>query len=217
MSAKRVSIRQVMMVIALAAVNLAATRAALGVGIYPQVLVVLLGSIDFLVIWKLILNRSLRAFHYTFLIVFVVSFFVMAHFVAMERFRPLGVVARWYQHVTGEKTTISLGLLRSGEGGELWMACLLSFALGCAIGLFAAWLEERRGWDIAAFLRGALIGLAIASLLQTVAHEAWGGAEPLSVLWIGRVVSVACLILGGFLGLFRLTSRRPGRDGRNAV
>jgi hypothetical protein len=81
------------------------------------------------------------------------------------------------------------------------MACLLSFTLGCAIGLVAAWLEERRGCDIAAILRGALIGLAIAGLLQTVAHAAWGGAEPLSVLWIGRFVSVTCLVLGGFLGL----------------
>jgi hypothetical protein len=213
MAAERVSISQAMMVIALTAVNLAVTRAALGVDMNPQLLVVLLGSIDFLVSWKLILNRSLRAFHYTFLIVFVVSFFVMAHEVAMERFHPLGVLARWYQHVTGEKTTsISLGFPGSGE---FWMACLLSFTLGCAIGLVAAWLEERRGWDIAAFLRGALIGLAIASLLQTVTHAAWGGAEPLSVLWIGRVVAVACLVLGGLLGLSRLKSRRPGRDGRN--
>jgi hypothetical protein len=61
MSAKRVSILQVMMVIALAAVNLAVARAALGVDIYPQVLVVLLGSNDLLVIWRLILNRSLWA------------------------------------------------------------------------------------------------------------------------------------------------------------
>ena len=68
------------------------------------------------------------------------------------------------------------------------------------IGMVAARREERRGWDIAAFLRGALVGLAIASLLQTVAHAAWGGAEPLSVLWIGRFVSVTCLVLGiGFI------------------
>jgi hypothetical protein len=213
MSAKRFSIRQVMMVVALAAVNLAVTRAALGVDIYPQVLVVLLGSIDFLIIWKLILNRSLRAFHYTFLIVFVIAFFVMAHYVAMERLHPLGLLVRWYQHVTGEKTTsISLGFLRSGE---FWMACLLSFTLGCAIGLVAAWLEGRRGWDIAAFLRGALIGLGISSLLSILAHAAWGGAEPLFVRWIGTVVSWVCLILGGLLGLSRLKSSRPGREGHN--
>jgi hypothetical protein len=78
MSAKRVSIGQVMMVVALAAVNLAVARAMpLEVVIYPP-LWVLMGSIDFLIIWKLILTRSLRAFHYTFLIVFVIAFFVMA-------------------------------------------------------------------------------------------------------------------------------------------
>jgi hypothetical protein len=81
--------------------------------------------------------------------------------------------------------------------------------------MVAARREERRGWDIAAFLRGALVGLAIASLLQTVAHAAWGAAEPVSVLWIGRVVAVVCLVFGGILGLSRLKSRRPGRDGRN--
>ena len=165
MSAKRVSIGQVMMVIALAAVNLAVTRAApLAWTCTPKLLVVLLGSIDFLIIWKLILNRSLRAFHYTFLIVFVIAFVVMANFVATERLHPLGLLVRWYQHLTGEKTnSISLvGFLRCGE---LWMACFLSFTLACAIGFVAAWLERRRGWDIAAFLRGALIGFGISSLL----------------------------------------------------
>src|SRR4029077_1550540 len=124
MSAKRVSIGQVMMVVALAAVNLAVTRAALEVDMSPQVLVVLLGSIDFLIIWKLILTRSLRAFHYTFLIVFVVAFFVMANFVATERLHPLGHLVRWYQHLTGEKTnSIALGFLAIGE---FWMASFLS-------------------------------------------------------------------------------------------
>ena len=131
MSAKRFSIRQVMAVVALAAVNLAVTRAALRADIYPQGLVVLLGSIDFLIIWKLILTRSLRAFHYAFLIVFVVSFVVMEHEVSMQRFHPLGVLARWYQHVRREETTgIAPGFLTSGERGEHWMACLLSFTLG---------------------------------------------------------------------------------------
>src|SRR5262245_31797613 len=74
MSAKRVSIGQVMMVVALAAVNLAVARTApSGVALYPT-LWVLLGSIDFLIIGKLILAPSLRAFHYTFLIVFVMAF-----------------------------------------------------------------------------------------------------------------------------------------------
>jgi hypothetical protein len=205
-SAKRISIGQVMMVIALAAVNLAVTRAALGVDIFPQVLVVLLGSIDFLIIWKLILNRSLRAFHYTFLIVFVVAFFILAILVDTGRLYPLGLLVRWYRQLMGEKTnSISLaGFLRIGE---LWMAVFLSFTLACAIGLVAAWLERRRGWDIAAFLRGALIGLGISSLFSIVAHAAWGGAEPLFVQWIGTASLGVCLILGGSLGLARLKSK----------
>ncbi len=83
------------------------------------------------------------------------------------------------------------------------------------IGWVAAWLERRRGWDIAAFLRGALIGLVISSLLSIVAHAAWGGAEPWFVRWIETVVSWVGLILGGLFGLSRLKSRRPGREGLN--
>jgi hypothetical protein len=138
----------------------------------------------------------------------------MAHEVSMERFHPLGVLARWYQHLTGETTTsISLSFL---ESGELWTACFLSATLGCAIGSVEAWLEARRGWDIAAFLRGALVGLGISSLLSVVTHAAWGGAEPLVIRWIENFGSLVCLILGGFLGLSRLKSRRLGRDSRNA-
>ncbi len=213
MSTKRVSISQVMMVVALAAVNLAVTRTAPGdIARYPT-LWVLVGSIDFLIIWKLILTRSLRAFHYTCLIVFVITYVVTANFVAMERLHPLGLLVRWYQHLTGEQTTsVSPGFLWIGE---FWMACFLSFSLGCAIGLVAARLERRRGWDIAAFFRGALIGVGITSLLSIVAHAAWGGAEPSYVLWIERVVGWVCLILGGLLGLSRLKSKRPAGEGRN--
>ncbi len=142
MSAKRVSIGQVMMVIALAAVNLAMIRVTpLEVVMYPTVWV-LLGCIDFLIVWKLILRRSLRAFHYTFLIVFVIAFVVMANFLATERLHPLGLLVRWYQHLAAEKTnSISRGFLWIGE---FWIASFLSFTLGCAVGLVAAWLESRR-------------------------------------------------------------------------
>jgi hypothetical protein len=211
MSAKRFSIGQVMMVVALAAVNLAVTLAALGVDFYPQVLVVYLGSIDFLIIWKLILNRSLRAFHYTFLIVFFVAFVVMANLVATERLHPLGLLVRLYQHLTGEKTnSISLGFLAIGE---LWMACFLSLTLACATGLIAAWLERRRGWDIAAFYRGAIVGCVIGSLPSIFAHAAWRGAEPLFVGRIGAVAWWACMLLGGLLGLSRLKSSGIGGEG----
>jgi hypothetical protein len=211
MSAKRASIGDVMMVVALAAVNLAVMRAVpMEIVTYPTIWV-LVGSIDFVIFWKLILRRSLRAFHYTCLIVFFVAFVVMANVVATERLQPLALLVRWYQQLSGAKSIpISLGLL---DLGELWMACFLSLMLAILIGLVAAWLERRRDWDIAAFLRGALIGLGIASLLATIGHAAWGGAEPSSVLIGDRIILVVCLILGGRMGLSKLRSGRSHREG----
>jgi hypothetical protein len=210
MSAKRASIAHVMIVVALAAVNLAFLRAVpVQVSAYPTVLV-LLGSIDFLIFWKLTLKRSLRAFHYTFIMVYVIAFFVMANFLATERLQLLGPFVRWYQqHSSANTISISPGSLWIGE---LWMACFFSFTLACAIGLVAAWLERRQGWDIAAFFRGALVGYGIAGLLAAIGHAAWGGAEPPSVLIGIRVIGVAGLILGGRMGLSRLKSSSPVQE-----
>jgi hypothetical protein len=205
MSAKPASIAQVMMVVALAAVTLTVARATpMEVATYPT-LWVFLGTFDFLILWKLILHRSLRTFHYTFLIVFVVAFIVMANFVAMERLQPLRLLVRWYQQLAGENTnTISLGFLWIAE---FWMACFLSFTLGCAIGLVAAWLDRRRNWDIAAFWRGALVGFGLANLLAIIDGAVWGWMIESHARMIGRVVLVVvCLILGGVMGLSRLKS-----------
>jgi hypothetical protein len=214
MSAKQASIAQVMRVVALAAVNLTIMRAAPLQMVIEPFPWVALGCIDFLIFWKLILNRPLRAFHYTFLIVFVVTFFVMANFVAAERLHPLGLLVRWYEQFSGEKVN-SISLAGFLWIGEFWMVCFLSLTLACVIGLVAAWLERRRDWDIAAFLRGALVGLGIASLLATIGHAAWGGAEPSSVLIGGRIILGVCLILGGRMGLSRMRSSRPHRDGHS--
>jgi hypothetical protein len=211
MSANRASIAQMMMVVALAAVSLAVVCAApWEIVSYPSIWV-LMGSIDFLIVWKLILRRSLRAFHYTFLIVFVIGFVVMANYVAMERFHPLGVLVRWYQHLAGDQTeSIARGFLRIGE---FWMVCALSFALACAIGLVAAWLEKRRGWDIAAFIRGALVGFGIANLLAMIDGAVWGWVVVSPVRWIGRLVLIGvCLIVGGLMGLSRMKSSSPGAE-----
>jgi hypothetical protein len=211
-SAKRVSIGQMMMVIALVAVNLAVILAAAEVDIFPQVLVVLLGSIDFLITWKLILRRSLRALHYTFLLTFVIGFFVMATQVAMERFHPLGLLVRSYQHLRGEETN-SIALAGFLRVGELWMACFLSFTLAGAIGPLAAWLERSRGWDIAAFFRGSFVGFGIANLLALIDGAVWGWEVESRVRVIGRLVLLgACLIGGGLLGLSKLKSDMVGRE-----
>jgi hypothetical protein len=198
-----------MMLIALTAVNLAVALSALELGIFPQVLVVLLGSIDFPVVWKLILRRPLRAFHYTFLPIFVVSFFVMAVLVDTERIHPLGLVVRSYQHLAGEETN-SIALAGFLRVGEIWMACFLSFTLACATGLLAAWFERRRGWDIAAFLRGSISGFGAAGLLTMIDGAVWGWEVESRGRAIGRLVLLGvCLIGGGLLGLLRLKSSTP--------
>jgi hypothetical protein len=205
-SAKRASIGQVMMVVALTAVNLAILRATpLEIVTFPSVWVVL-GMIAFVVLWKLILKRSFRAFHYTFMIVFVIAYFVMALLVTTERLNPLGLLVRGYQQLAGEHVNvISPGYLWEGE---IWFAAFLSFSLAWAFGLGAAWLERRRDWDIAAFFRGSLVGLAIAILLATIGHAIWGGEEQPSVLIGDRLILAVSLILGGMLGLSRLKSTR---------
>ena len=94
---------------------------------------------------------------------------------------------------------------------------MLGCALACAAGLAAASLERRRGWDIAAFWRGALIGVLIAGLLATIedAARGWVVLETYSFRWIGRMLLLAvCLVLGGLMGLSKLKSRRLVPEGR---
>jgi hypothetical protein len=130
MSAKRTSISQVMLTVALIAVNLALLRATpIQSLVYPTVWV-LAGSIDLVIFWKLIQKRSLRAFHYTFLVVFILTFLVMALCVATGRIAPLGLLVRLYQHVAHTNTIdLSRGFLWIAE---IWVACLSSFILACA-------------------------------------------------------------------------------------
>jgi hypothetical protein len=205
MTAKRASIAQVMMVVALAAANLAVLRAVpSGIIEFPSVWVIA-GLIDFLIFWKLILRRSLRAFHYTSLIVFVISYFVMANFVATGRFRPLGFVVRFYQHLQGENAfVVTLGFLSLAE---FWMVSFFGLFLACATGLGAAWLERRRGWDIAAFFRGAFVGLGLFTLLAIVVDANSGWAQPSRAAVIVRLAVMGfCLVLGGLMGISRLKS-----------
>jgi hypothetical protein len=203
--AKRGSIFQAMMVVALAAMSLAVLREMPLEALTFPTIWVLLGAIDFVIAWKLILKQSLRAFHYVFLVVFVIASFVTMNLVATERIHPLGRLVRWYQPLAGANTiSVSPGFLWIGE---LWMACFLSLMLALFIGLVATWLERRRDWDIAAFWRGALIGFGIAGLLLNLA---WRGAEPSSVQMISRVVVLGVgIVLGGRMGLSRLKSNRP--------
>jgi hypothetical protein len=215
MSANRASIGQVMMVVAMAAVNLAILRATPREFVTYPTLWVLLGAIDLVIFWKLVGKRSLQAFHYTFLIVFVIAFVVMANFAATGRLQPMGLLVRWYQQLSGANTIPESRGITWIE--ESWMACFLSLALAYVVGMIAAWLERRREWDIAAFFRGAIIGLGIASISAPIVHATWVGAEPSSVLIGDRVILGVCLILGGRMGLSRLRSSMPGHEGRTGM
>ena len=210
-SAKGASISQVMMIVALAAANMAILRATpKEIFTFPSISV-LMGTIDFVILWKLILKRSLRAFHYTFMIVFVIAYLVMAVLADTERIHPLGLLVRWYQQHTGEETN-AIALAGFVRFGEIWMAAFLSFILAWVIGLNAAWLERRRNWDIAAFFRGALVGFVIANLLAMIDGAVWGWVVESPGRFIGRWVLLAvCLILGGWMDLSKLRSSIPGR------
>jgi hypothetical protein len=203
-----------MTLVALAALNLAVARAApWDIVVFPT-LWVLLGTIDFVVFWKLILRRSLQAFHYTCLIVFVTAFLVMANLVATERFHTLSPLVRWYQQLPGRGTDrilISAGGFL--QNGEFWMAGFLSLTLSLSIGWVAAWLERRRGCDLAAFFRGALLGFVVANLLAMIDGALWGWVVESRSRLIGRLVLLGvCLLLGGMTGLSRLKSNTPGRE-----
>ena len=75
-------------------------------------------------------------------------------------------------------------------------------------GLAAAWLERRRGHDIAAVARGTLAGYGIAILIALVARAFLGSsmddtAGHSAIL----LMFAACVILGGWLGITRLRSK----------
>jgi hypothetical protein len=210
MPGKRVSIAQIMMFVALAALNLAIARATPWEVVSFPTIWVIMGMLDFVIVWKLILRRRFRAFHYTFLIVLFVTYVVLANLVATERLHPLGLMVRWYQQLSDSKAN-GHSLTGFLHIGEIWVVALLSSALAYAIGSVAAWLERRLGWDIAALWRGALIGVLIACLLATIDDKAhgWVVPETYSFRWIGRMLLLAvCLVLGGLMGLSKLKSSR---------
>jgi len=209
MTGKRVSIAQVMMLVALLALNLAIARAApVEFTSYPSIWVAL-GCLDFPIVWKLILRRSLRAFHYTFLFFFVIAYFVMAYQVSVDRFYPLSYLVESSRELAGAQA-IAVSMLGYVRTGEFWAVAFLAFVGACAVGWIAAWLERHRNWDIAAFWRGELVGFGVAVLvLISLDLAAWASNSPALFLIPppGRYVVLAvCLLAGAWLGLSRLKS-----------
>lgn len=200
------TIAQGMMMVALLALNLSVARLiSRDYTTYPTVWV-FLGIIDLVACQRLIRRRPLRASHYTFMVVLLVTYIVMANFAVMGRILVIGPIVRWYQQQSGvELDFLSPGILAVGE---IWMACVLSLGFAVALAVGAGWLERRRGWDIAAFFRGALLGFVIACLLLTVGLRLGRSDKPSSFHFASRLIFLSgCMLVGGFFGLSRLKSR----------
>jgi hypothetical protein len=211
MSARTVSIAQVMMVIALAAVNLAIARTIpREVATVPFVWM-LIAIIDWVILRKLVQRASLRGFEYTFPIVLVITFQVMANLWAADSFLPLTLLLRCYYQLMPHWVGFVLPF-GTPQSFEIGMVALLSFSPALAAGVIGAWLEGRLGWDVAAFWRGSLLGVLVAGVLLSTYDAGWAA--------IGRpqrgdqrkaprlIVLAVCVSAGGRLGLVRLRSRR---------
>jgi hypothetical protein len=207
MSASQLSIGRAMMAVGLVATDLAILRASDGVVKYPPIWI-LLGVLNFVGIWKLILARRIRAAHYRLLMISIVSFLAWGDAVASDYSHPLGALVRWYEHVAGAKVNIiSRQSLRIGD---FWLACFLSVALACVIENAVVLVERHMGRASAAFSRGAVAGFGIFAVMAFIRWAATGRWPPYYRQFSGHwsvTVMVVCLVCGGLIGLSRLKAK----------
>jgi hypothetical protein len=207
-----ISIARVMMIVALVAGNLALLREVPWEFRCVPTIWVLLGIADFVILAELILHRRLRAGHYTFLIVLVISYLVLAYQVAMERIHPMGPLVRGYQHITGDLGR-NVWLLEISRLGDFWMACALGIVMAWGCAILIDRLERRRGWDIAAVIRGALLGFGISIVFATLNRAAGLFPSERAEVAANLIGLAICVIVGGTLGHSYLRSQRSeGRD-----
>ena len=185
MPGKRFSLAQGMILIALIAGDLALLRALPADALVIPTIWILLALPNFVVVWKLILRRDCRAFHYTFPIVLLPAFAVLANLTANESLQILNIlVGRFLGIVLDPRRHILV--FEAVHFGEFWLDAALAALLAWAVGMLAARLETRRGWDVAAFWRGALLGL-LAAALRTVPVVA-GMITEVAVVAVGTIV-----------------------------
>lgn len=212
MSARQLSIGRAMLAIGLVATDLAIVRASDGILKYPPIWM-FLGVLNFFGIWKPILARRIRAAHYRFLMILIVSFLAWGDAVASDYYHPLGALVRGYEHVAGTK--VNMMSRQSLRIGDFWLASFLSFALACVIEITFVLVERNLGRAIAAFSRGAVGGLGIFAVMAFIRWAASGRWPPyyrqFSGLW-SVTVMVVCLVCGGLIGLSRFKSKRPRRE-----
>jgi hypothetical protein len=136
---------RVMAVVALAAVGLALTRGMLPMhlGAFGPLVAILL----WLFYTGVIERRRLEGFHYATAVVTVLASGFLARQIALDNFRPLGRIA------AGSHAAALV---------EHLIGAALSLMLGLAAGIAVRRLEQAKGWDLAPFFRGAVVGSFIA-------------------------------------------------------
>jgi hypothetical protein len=152
----RIGLGRVMAVVALAAVGLALLRGMnpMHLGAFGPLIAILL----WLFYTGVIERRRLEGFHYATAVVAIPASGFLARQIALGSFRPLGPFA-------------------AGSHGaavvEPLIGAVLSLMLGLAAGLAVRRLEAARGWDLAPFFRGAVVGsfLAVPILLAALDQE----------------------------------------------
>ena len=136
---------RVMAIVALAAVGLAMTR-----GMMPMYLGAF-GPLVAILLWLfytgVIERRRLEGFHYATAVVTVLASGFLARQIALDNFRPLGPI------VAGSHWAALV---------EHLIGAALSLMLGLAAGITVRRLEQAKGWDLAPFFRGAIVGSFVA-------------------------------------------------------
>ena len=91
--------------------------------------------------------------------------------------------------------------------GEFWAAGLLGFLVALAAGLLVSWLEKRKGWDVAAVLRGALVGFGVTVLLFMLVEAVGcsGLGKPGGDVRYG--VLAVFIVIGGLVGQAKFRTR----------
>ncbi len=206
-----ISIALVMKLTALVALNLAVLRVMPVIPESPPFLFALV-VLDLVLVQAVTLGRPLRAFHYTFLIVGVLSTGLITA-LAFRTSRPvmgslhiLETLIQWHRAARGETRVVSLHMeFPMLAAAERWVTGTIGLLPAWAAGVMASRRMRRgrppgrRGRDIAAFLQGALIGLGFFAAGFTLAYG-FGLRPPVphTAGWhVLRAAMATCPILGG--------------------
>jgi hypothetical protein len=134
---------------------------------------------------------------------------VLANLTARESLRILYMLMGRFEGIDLDPSRNML-LFEAVHFGEFWLDAALAVLLARAAGMVVARLERRKGWDIAAFWRGALLGLLAACMIAAIDDFILRKGQPLQGTFsiATRLALLASsMTVGGVLGRSRLRSR----------